>query len=72
MMKNLIGKPSKRKARTLTASLTNFAVSHPRLITMGIYAGVALAISAAIGFALYPEQQQMAFALRSREGWEEG
>jgi hypothetical protein len=58
------------KKRILTASLTNFAVPHPRLITMGIYAGVALAVSAAIGFALYPEQQ-MAFALRTK-GWEEG
>jgi hypothetical protein len=29
---------------------------------MGIYAGVALAISAAIGFALYPEQQAFAKA----------
>ena len=60
-MKNLIAKPS--KTRTLKSSLTNFAVSHPRLLSIGIYAGVALAISAAIGFTLYPEQQQ-AFAIR--------
>jgi hypothetical protein len=39
---------------------------------MGMYAGFAIAVSAAIGFALYPEQQQMAFALRSKDGWEEG
>ena len=65
-MKNLIVKRNKKAI--LTASLTNFAVSHPRLITMGVYAGVATAISAAIGFALYPEQQ-MAFAVK---GWEEG
>jgi hypothetical protein len=58
------------KTRTLKTSLTNFAASHPRLLTMGIYAGVVLAISAAMGFVLYPEQQQ-AFALRSK-GWEEG
>ena len=68
-MKNLIVKPNKKTI--ITASLTSFAVSHPRLITMGIYAGVVLAVSAAIGFALYPEQQQMAFALRTK-GWEEG
>jgi hypothetical protein len=55
------------KKTLLKTSLTNFAASHPRLITMGIYAVVALAVSAAIGFALYPEQQ-MAFA----KGWEEG
>jgi hypothetical protein len=54
----------------LKASLTNFALSHPRLLSLGIYAGVAIAVSAAIGFALYPEQQ-MAFALRTK-GWEEG
>jgi Fe2+ transport system protein FeoA len=52
------------KTRILKTSITNFAVSHPRLLTMGIYAGAAIAVSAAIGFALYPEQQQMAFALR--------
>jgi hypothetical protein len=59
------------KTRTLTTSLTSFAMSHPRLLSIGIYAGVAMAISAAMGFALYPEQQEMAFALRSK-GWEEG
>jgi hypothetical protein len=46
---------------------TNTRVPHPRLLSIAIYAGVALAISAAIGFALYPEQQ-LAFA----KGWEEG
>jgi len=60
------------KTRTLKAILTSFALSHPRFITMGMYAGFAIAVSAAIGFALYPEQQQMAFALRSKDGWEEG
>jgi hypothetical protein len=50
---------------------TNVLVWHPRLFSIAIYAGVAIAISAAIGFALYPEQQ-MAFALRSKDGWEEG
>jgi hypothetical protein len=55
----------------LKASLTNFAVPHPRLFSIAIYAGVALAISAAMGFVLYPDQQHMAFALRSK-GWEEG
>jgi hypothetical protein len=70
-MKNLIGKPnSKRKTTILKTSLTNFAVSHPRLLTMGIYAGVALVVSAAIGFALSPDQHT-AFALRTK-GWEEG
>jgi Fe2+ transport system protein FeoA len=69
-MKKIIVKPNK-KTGILKASLTSFAVSHPRLITMGIYAGVAIAVSAAIGFALYPEQQQTALALRSK-GWEEG
>jgi hypothetical protein len=58
------------KTRTMKASLTNFALSHPRLLSTGIYAGVAIAVSAAIGFVLYPEQQ-MAFALRTK-GWEEG
>jgi hypothetical protein len=50
------------KKRTLKTSLTNFAASHSRLLTMGIYAGVALAISAAMGFVLYPEQQASAKA----------
>jgi hypothetical protein len=59
------------KKQILTASLTSFAASHPRLLSIAIYAGVALAISAAIGFALYPEQHT-AFALRSKDGWEEG
>jgi hypothetical protein len=54
--------------RTVTASIRNFAVSHPRLLTIGIYAGVALAISVAMGSVLYPEQQQ-AFAVRKFEGW---
>jgi hypothetical protein len=58
------------KTRILKSSLTSFAGSHPRLFSIAIYAGVALAISAAMGFALYPEQEQ-AFALRSK-GWEEG
>jgi hypothetical protein len=52
----------------LKASLTNFAASHPKLFSIAIYAGVALAVSAAMGFVLYPEQQQLAFA----KGWEEG
>ena len=57
------------KTRTsLKTSLTNFAASHPRLLSIGIYAGVALAISAAMGFVLYPEQQQ-AFAARKFEEW---
>lgn len=56
------------KTRTFKASLTNFALSHPRLLSIGIYAGVVLAVSAAIGFALYPEQQQ-AFAIRKFEEW---
>jgi hypothetical protein len=37
---------------------------------MVIYTGVVMAISAAIGFVLYPEQH-LAFALRTK-GWEEG
>jgi hypothetical protein len=57
------------KKRTLKTSLTNFAASHPRLLSIGIYAGVVLAISAAMGFVLYPEQQQQAFAARKFEEW---
>jgi hypothetical protein len=57
------------KKRTLKTSLTNFAISHPRLLSIGIYAGVALAVSAAMGFVLYPEQQQQAFAARKFEEW---
>jgi hypothetical protein len=56
------------KKRILKTSLTNFAASHPRLLSIAIYAGVALAISAAMGFVLYPEQQQ-AFAVRKFEEW---
>jgi len=51
-----------RKKGTLKATLTSFATSHPRLITMGIYAGIVMAISAAMGFVLYPEQQASAKA----------
>jgi hypothetical protein len=39
------------------------------LLSIAIYAGVAIAISAAIGF-VYPEHQHTAFALRAK-GWEE-
>ena len=56
------------KKQILTSSLTNFAASHPRLLSIAIYAGVAFAISAAMGFVLYPEQQ-LAFAMnKSRLG----
>jgi hypothetical protein len=54
--------------RTVSASIRNFVGAHPRLLTICIYAGVALAISAAMGFVLYPEQQQ-AFAVRKFENW---
>jgi hypothetical protein len=56
------------KRTNVTASIRNLVASHPRLVTMGIYAGVALAISAVMGFVLYPEQQQ-AFAVRKFEEW---
>jgi hypothetical protein len=47
---------------------TNVRVPHPRLLSIAIYAGVALATSAAMGFVLYPEQQH-AFAVRKFEDW---
>lgn len=50
------------KRTNLTASIRNLVASHPRLVTMGIYAGVALAISAAMGFALDSDVQQLRVA----------
>jgi hypothetical protein len=45
------------KKRILTASVRNFTLSHPRLVTIGIHTGIVMAISAAMGLVLYPEQQ---------------
>ncbi len=44
------------------SSVRSFAALHPRLLSIAIYAGLAMAISSAMGFALYPEQQAFAKA----------